>query len=208
MKRAHKILIVIGAFILLDVIAAIVFRHQIASYALRTVIKSSTDDKVILKIDSTYFSPFQGTVSLTGPDIYFTDAYLDEKHSMKLKRISLDEILINDISIIDVLFNRHILAGHLIIKKPVIWFEEEEGTEKSSFDPDKLMQTLNQTPSNISDLDISIKDIEIQYGTLNIAGDKIDKFAPSYVDFKLILHNFSTQPPADTSIKKVLFSDD
>lgn len=208
MTRVNKILLVIGAILVLAVASAVVFRHQIASYALRTVIHNRSGGKVVLKISSTYFSPFQGTVSLTGPDIYFTDAYLDEKHSMKLNRISLDEILINDISIVDVLFNRHILAGHLIIKKPVIWFEEEEGVEKSSFDPDKLMQTLNQQPSDLTKLDISIKDIEIQYGTLNIDGDQVDKFAPSYVDFKLILHNFSTLPPADTSVKRILLSED
>lgn len=208
MTRVNRILLIFGAIFLLALAAAVVFRHQIASYALRTVIHNRSGGKVELKILNTYFNPFEGTVSLTGPDIYFTEAYLDEKHSMKLNRISLDEILINDISIIDVLFNRHILAGHLIIKKPVIWFEEEEGVEKSSFDPDKLMQMLNQQPSDFSKLDISINDIEIQYGTLNIDGDKVDKFAPSYVDFKLILHNFSTLPPADTSIKRILFSED
>ncbi|HEY9114109.1 MAG TPA: hypothetical protein VIN10_05375 [Bacteroidales bacterium] len=208
MKRVHKILLIVGIIVVVGAIAGVVFRHQIASYALRTVIKNRSDGNVTLEIKDTYFSPFRGTVSLTGPDIHFANAFLDEAQSVKLNRISLDEILIDSISIIDVLFNRHILAGQLIIKKPVIWFEEREGEEKSSFDPDKLMQTLNREPPEMSRLNISIRDIEIQYGTLNMSGEANDKFAPGYVDFRLILHNFSTQPPPDTTKKRILFSDD
>ena len=116
-------------------------------------------------------------------------------------------MLIEDISILDVLLDRKILAGKLIIKKPVIWFEEQEGEEKPSFDPDKLLQTLNQSPSEMTKLDITIKVIEIQYGSLSVANEKNDKYRTGYVDFKLILHNFSTQPSPDTAKKKILFSD-
>lgn len=208
MKKAYKILLAAGGFVLIVVIVLYLFRHQIASYALRTVIHNRSDGNVTLTIKSTYFSVSKGTVKLTGPDIYFEDAYLDENRTIKLNRISLDEILIDSISILDVMSKRHIIAGNLIIKKPVIWFEEREGEEKSSFNPDKLMQTLNQEPSDMSKLNISIRTIEIQYGSLNIAEETNDIHSPGYVDFKLILHNFSTQPPSDTSIKKILFSDD
>jgi len=207
MKLGHKILLISAAVILLAVVASIIFRHQIASYALRSVIKNRSDGKVVLTIDSTYFSIIKGTVMLTGPNISFSDTYLDESHSVKLKRISLEQILIDDISIIDVLVDRNILAGKLIIKRPLIWFEEQEGLEKSTFNPDKLLQILNQSASKDLRLNISIKNIEIQYGSLNMENEKADKYGSAYVDFKLLLNNFSTLPPLDTSIKKILFSD-
>ena len=98
MKKAYKIILAAGIFILLAVIVVYIFRHQIASHALRTVIYNRSNGKVALTIKSTYFSLRKGTVSLTGPDIYFTDAYLDANKTIKLNRISLEEILIDSIS--------------------------------------------------------------------------------------------------------------
>ena len=71
MKRGHKILLILGVIFLLASVTSVIFRHQIASYALRSVIKNRSDGKIVLKIDSTYFSLLKGTVLLTGPDISF-----------------------------------------------------------------------------------------------------------------------------------------
>lgn len=207
MKTRRKIWLVSGLFFLAILLALFFSRHVIASYALRSVVKSQSEGRIILDIHEIVFNPFRGTVKLIGPDLHFTDSYLNEAKSIKLNRISLSQILIDGISIFDVLANRRIFAERLILEKPVIWFEEENGKEQSSFDPDKLMASLHHKPENLTSLNIFIRNVEIHYGSINLTAELADKFAPGFVDFKLILNNFSTQLPADTTIKKVLYSD-
>ncbi len=210
MRKAVKIILAVVGILVLGIILLYVFRNPIVSYTLRKTIATESGEKITLTLEKIEFDPLQGSISLYRPSLNFSEVYLNDKKAMKVNHLSFEKLGVYDVSVGDLLFEKHFIANKILVFKPAIQFEKMAGAEPDTtkFTPGKVLDLLNTNSKTFSSMKLKINEVEVRFGAIHLQLDTVVEFMPDLLDFTLLLENFETQIDSDRPTEnRILYSD-
>jgi len=201
---------IIPVFLIVVLLALALFRNNIGGTLLKRMLTRQTKGKIILSYDR-FSLDFTGNVCLYDPVFRFDSTYLNKDGSVELKTISCDTLLLQSISIPDLLFGKRYIADLVLITKPEITILEHQGTEASEepgFDPEQLEFLIGEKSDAGIKGKIRINTMRINYGSVKLDDLSEDTEAINSVNFSILIDNFSTLAEDNIESGRVLYTDD
>jgi len=208
MKRRNKILLISLGVIALLFITIYIFKAGIIVYFLRTAILKQSDGDINLNIKDIQINWIDREISLVEPDLEFKNRYLDSAQTIQLTHLLFERVDLKLMHFRDLIFDNLFIADQLIVDKPRMYFVEETGKEQFSLHPDRFMATFGKGSDNQKRLDLEIRQVEVNYGSIRIKQDTSHKGEPEIIDFTIILKNLNTNPTPEKKAEQILFADD
>ena len=169
-----------------------IFHDVLLSRLFKQLVYEKSKGKIELTINSFHFGLHYGTISFDKPSVIFEDLYLDRSKSVKIEKIIFDEVSIEGLDIISLIIKKDIIADRVFVDKPGFWLTENGRVSKSDVQPKGFAKALKLNGNQFSDFIVSIGDIVIHYGSINLSQNTVADFDPGLVDFSINLKGFST----------------
>lgn len=202
-----KYILTISIIILIIVIALITFRHVLIGHALKVSISKKTNQNITLNIGDIDYNLLNSSVSFTNSDFVFNNTYVNKEKTIKISELKFDEIKIENLSIFSLIFHREFIAKKFIIRKPSIWFNENDNPIHFKEKPKEIVAGLKEKKDLLGNLVIIVDEFEITDGEVDMKQIIDSKEHKGSVEFQLLLKNFNTSKENILDEDRLLFAE-
>ena len=121
MKRA----IIISISVLLAIVTTLFgLRHAIIGHAFKVSISKKTNQTITFNIGNAHYSVINSSISFTNSDFTFSNTFLNKERTIELSEIKFDELKLEGLSLLHLLFKNELIASKFIISDPLLGFHE------------------------------------------------------------------------------------
>ena len=203
-KRIFFIVIII---VLLAGVTLFIFRHEIIGHALKITIHKKTNETITLNIGDINYSVLNSTVSFCNSKLIFDSTYINKDKTIELSELDFDEIRIENLSILRLIFKREFVAHKFIITKPSLWFSENNNPIHFKEKPKEIVNSLKEKPDLLGELVIILDEFEITNGVIDIKQIINSEEHSGSVEFQLLLSNINTSKENVVIENRLLFAE-
>lgn len=189
MKRADIIII----SVLLVIIATLFgLRHAIIGHAFKISINKKTNQAITFNIGNAHYCVINSSISFTNSEFLFKDTYLNKEKTIKLSEIKFDELKLEGLSLLHLIFRKELIASKFTISDPLLGFHENNTPIQFHKKPKEIIGSLKKHHDIFCDLTVIVDEIEITHGKIDIISMLLGKEQDGSVDFTLLLKDFNT----------------
>jgi len=205
--KKHIFKIIIGIIIII-VVALFSFRHIIIGHALKITISKKTNETISLDIGNVYYDILNSSVSFSNSELLFKNTFINKEKTIELSELRFNEIKINNLSIIRLLFKQEVVANKIIIDKPSLWFMENHNPKPFKEKPKEIINSLKQHHDILKNLVVIVNEIEITHGKIDLKSLINNKNHSGSVEFKLLLKKINTSKDNNFEKDEILFAEE
>ncbi|MFK5857521.1 MAG: hypothetical protein QM503_15430 [Bacteroidota bacterium] len=203
-----KILIIIIGIVLLVVIAIFSFRHIIVGHALKITISKKTNQTISLDIGEVYYDILNSSVSFSNSELLFNNTFLNEEKTIELSELKFDQVKIDNLSILRLIFKREVVADKFTVAKPSLWFMKNNNPQPFKEKPKEIIKSLKKHHDILKNLTVIVGEIEITHGKIDLKSIINNEEHSGSVEFKLLLKKINTSNKQDFDEDKILFAEE
>ena len=204
MKRTAKILLYL---IVVFISLLAIFHDFLLNNLVKDILTEKSKGEIQLSSESFHLGLHYGTVSINKPVLVFKDLFLDEAKTIKIEKVGFNEVKIDRLDLISLIFKREIRAGRFLVSKPEFWIIGGGEEKKSEIHPEGFVKAMKRNKDAFSDFVINVDKIEIRYGSINLSQPLLLHNKTGKVDFTITIDSLTTYVDSITG-KRVFNTED
>ncbi len=189
MKRTYIIIIAV-LLVVITVLSGL--RHVLIGHAFKVSINKKSNQSITFNIGNAYYSIINSSISFTNSDFSFNNAYLNKEKTIELSVIKFDELKLEGLSLLHLLFKNELIASKFIISNPLLNFHENDNPIHFHEKPKEIIGSLKKHPDILGDFTVIVDEIEITHGEVDIMSMLLGAEHDGSVEFTLLIKDFST----------------
>ena len=202
-----RILIIIAVVVLIIIVALFSLRHFVIGHAIKISISKKSNENITLNIGNVNYSMINSSVSFIDSDLSFSNTYLNKEKTIELSELKFDEIKLEGLSLLHLIFKREFIAHKILIKKPSLWFSENDNPIHFKEKPKEIVNSLKEQPDLLGNLTIIVDEFEIINGMVDIKQLIDSEEHTGSVEFRLLLKDFNTSEENIATEDRFLFAE-
>ncbi len=189
MKRA----IIISISVLLAIVTTLFgLRHAIIGHAFKVSISKKTNQTITFNIGNAHYSVINSSISFTNSDFTFSNTFLNKERTIELSEIKFDELKLEGLSLLHLLFKNELIASKFIISDPLLGFHENNNPIHFHEKPNEIIGSLEKHHDVLGNLTIIVDEIEITHGEVDIMSMLLGEEHDGSVEFTFLIKDFRT----------------
>lgn len=205
MKRKYILFIVVVIFVL--IIAIILLGHLFIGHALKVSISKKTNQNITLNIGNVDYSLLNSSVAFTNSVFVFNNTYVNKEKTIRISELKFDEIKIEDLSVFRLIFHREFIAKKLEIRRPSIWFSENDNPIHFKEKPKEIVAGLKNKKDLLGNLVVIVDEFVITDGIIDMKQIIDSEEHKGSVEFQLLLKDFNTSKENIVDEDRLLFAE-